>query len=225
MKKGALVTYGTKDSSPEAPEEDYAEDRPFDLLEDRDLPPRQPALEQGAAAESSQAAERLALTPAAAAAWVRPLQLEPDDDEAERPELDTPNGMPPLSEYVPIQDWHPLRFVFDEDDRLIIPPGPVPAMHAFITQARKVVCQFNLEDIKVKGFVGPRPGAGQRPTSRHRRSDWRLQTVGPEAAKVVCPDSALGKISGCSRCEESVEKSTEASQAADISSRYPRAGR
>ena len=164
MKKGALVTYGTKDSSPEAPEEDYAEDRPFDLLEDRDLPPQRLALEQGTAAESSQAAERLTLTPAAAAAWVRPPQLEPDDDEEESPEFDAPNGMPPFSEYVPIQDWHPLRFVFDEDDRLIIPPGPVPAMYAFVTQAKKVIRQFNLEDVEVKGFVGPRPGAGQRPT-------------------------------------------------------------
>ena len=27
-----------------------------------------------------------------------------------------------------------------------------------------MVCQFNLEDIELKGFVGPRPGAGQRPT-------------------------------------------------------------
>ena len=175
-KQGALTTHGTVASSSEEDEDlevDFTDDPVYDLLEGADR-----VTVYGGPIESSHAVESRSLLEFTGDGWTRPLQLEPDDHETDAPQIDTSGQMPPISEYVPIEEWHPSRFVFDTEDRLVLPPGRAAAMYAFITQAREVVQQFGLDSAEVQAFVQP-PVWG-RPASNlgHGRSDAVLRPVG-----------------------------------------------
>jgi hypothetical protein len=178
-KQGALTTHGTVASSSE--EEQYAEDPVYDLLEGAD---RVPIPSEEPVAASSRAVESRALIEYTGGGWSRPLQPEPEDSEEDPPEPDTSAQMPPFSEYIPIEEWHPLRFAFDTEDKLVLPPGRAAAMYAFVTQAREAVRQFGIDSAEVKDFVEAKPGSSQRPTinmvalSRHYDPwDPRLQKL------------------------------------------------
>ena len=151
---GKLASYGTAVESPAC---SYNDDDTYGLPDEED----KEAAESGAqlhaqAAESKTMAEERALAIVDEVPRRRLLLVEPDDDEgAEEAEGDVARRLeeegatkrlqewPVLADRVPVEDWHPSRFVFDKRDRLILPPGPgAHKMYGFLTNARYEVSQF-----------------------------------------------------------------------------------
>lgn len=181
-RKGKLATYGTVDysSSDEYPDEDEL----YDLVEDNDqavaarqllnLSQEREGSRAAEVGESSQAAEKrsLAVTPPPI---IRQLVPEPPDHVSPEEELQRQLKLwPTVEQYIPVEEWHPCRLVFDERDRLILPPGSAHNMYAFLTRARYEVRQFDLNHPEVQPFITrPAPGQGgprgQRPTLDFQR--------------------------------------------------------
>jgi hypothetical protein len=178
-KKGKLAEYGTAEESP--PDSYMDEDELYALPEEGELAMAEAAnqlLTLGQAGESSptaevgessQAAEKrgqaMVTTPV-----IGQLVPEPPDDVSPEEELQRQLTLwPTVEHHIPVGEWHPCRLVFDDKDRLILPPGPAHNMYGFLTRARYEVRQFDLNHPEVQPFITrPAPGQGgprgQRPT-------------------------------------------------------------
>ena len=138
---GGLVAYGATYISSD---DEFEDDEEFDLIEEGDRP-----------------ANALALGQEGAIRQLRPEPLELD--EAIEDGLGNPTGdmearalhagYPRIDEYVPLDQWHPLRFVFDIERRLVLPPGRAHSMYAFVTAARTSVVQLDMNSEEVDDFV------------------------------------------------------------------------
>ena len=159
--KGKLATYGTAAESPPSSYQD--DDATYHVRDEADEE----------AAESSRMAEERAVAlvdePPSRQLLVE-LLVEPDDDD-EGLEEEEEEGVgrqkledearrkkllewPVLTDRVPVEEWHPSRFVFDEKDRLVLPPQDVAhKMYGFLTTARTEVSQFQLSDPRVSKFL------------------------------------------------------------------------
>ena len=92
--------------------------------------------------------------------YVTDTMLEPDGDEDRQEELARLKEWPALDQFVPVEEWHPSRFVFDDRGRLVLPTGPAHAMYGFLTSARTEVSQLDLNDPDTHAFLTPaKPGS------------------------------------------------------------------
>ena len=178
QQEGKLTSYGTSAESA-SDSESYQEDSCFDLTVEGMVEEATSQFltmgEEGKAelGESSQAAE--ARRPAAGPVFRR-LNLEPPDDMGPEEELQMRLQLwPTLDQYIPVEEWHPYRLVFDDKDHLVLPPGPAHTMYGFLTGARYGVRQYGLNDPEVQPFITmPAPGQGG---PRGQRPDLDLQRL------------------------------------------------
>jgi hypothetical protein len=138
---GGLVAYGATYISSD---DEFEDDEEYDLIEEEDRPANALTLSQEGA--------------------FRQLRPEPRElDEAIEGGLGNPRGdmearalhagYPSIDEYVPLDQWHPLRFVFDMERRLVLPPGRAHSMYAFVAEARTSVVQLEMDSEEVDDFV------------------------------------------------------------------------
>ena len=139
-----LVAYGATHSSSD---DDFKDDEEFDIIDEEGEPSTALTLrEEGAFRQ---------LRP-------EPLELEKaivgglGDPTLVMEDRALHAGYPSIDEYVPLDQWHPLRFVFDVERRLALPPGRAHSMYAFVAEARTSVVQFELDSEEVSEFILPR---------------------------------------------------------------------